>query len=65
MAWEFAALPRGEPPDAFAWVWRIISDDDGKTLRQSVEFASLSSCIEDARKQGYVDTGWTALHKFG
>jgi hypothetical protein len=58
LGWEFAGRPYREVTQSMRWVWRLRADDDGKILKESSQsFIDLESCLEDARKHGYLDAG--------
>ena len=57
MAWEFVAAP-SEDGAGFAWRWKIVADDSGQVIREAQDaFSDLETCIADALKNGFVDTG--------
>jgi hypothetical protein len=53
MGWEFAAVWVDEPVGAWKWRWRRIADDSGDTIEESLEFAQLEDCVENARRNGF------------
>jgi hypothetical protein len=57
MGWEFAALWLDESAGTWKWVWRRVADDSGDVLEESAEFERLEDCIDDARKNGFEESG--------
>ena len=57
MGWEFAAVWVDDPVRSWKWMWRRVADDNGAVLQESAEFALLDECIEDARRNGFDDSG--------
>jgi hypothetical protein len=51
MRWEF----KQEPGEPHRWRWQCIDETLGSTLKVSpVPFRTLSECIKDAEKHGYI-----------
>jgi len=57
MGWEFAALWVDDPDATWRWVWRRIADDSGAVIAESAGFRQLEACIEDARGNGFDESG--------
>ena len=57
MGWEFAAVWGDDPDQAWQWVWRRVADDSGAVLQQSEAFPHLDACIDDARRNGFDQSG--------
>jgi len=57
MGWEFAAVWIDDPSRYWEWTWRRIADDSGAVLEQSAGFVRLEDCVEDARRNGFDETG--------
>lgn len=55
MGWQFAALWIDEA--AWKWVWRRVADDSGAVLEESQPFLSLDECVDDARLNGFDESG--------
>jgi hypothetical protein len=57
MGWEFAAVWVDDPARCWKWNWRRIADDSGAVLEQSKDFVHLEDCVEDARRNGFEESG--------
>ena len=57
MGWEFAALWVEDPEGAWKWYWRRITDDSGALVEQSRPFPALDDCVEDAKRNGFDESG--------
>ena len=57
MGWQFAARWIDEAEPAWTWVWRRVADDSGAVLEESQMFSSLDECVDDARMNGFDESG--------
>ena len=57
MGWQFAARWIDEAEATWNWVWRRVADDSGAVLEESRIFSSLDECVDDARMNGFDESG--------
>jgi hypothetical protein len=46
-----------DPARCWKWTWRRVADDSGAVLEQSKDFVQLEDCLDDARRNGFEESG--------